>query len=183
MGNNLCVRKVTSKRHICCGFDGAPTGRKDYIMAKLRHSSRHEEYIREFELLVGAGGRILPRSWMKSDVHFRLQSKVIEEDCGVGVGRLNYLGVLTQDRKLSNYLVKTMLYILFKGGGRGVNKLVDRYFPISGHATKTAKWHSTGAHESQHEFYRKRESLESVLRYVEPDYIKFRRPLPQWAIR
>ncbi|CAE8718958.1 unnamed protein product [Polarella glacialis] len=140
--------------------------------------SRLDDQVRAFEAFVAQG---LPTPGMSSNDHWTLQSTYITEGCNFALSRINFMGLLTSDRKAVNLQVREMLHSIFGLSVHRAALFAQEHFPESGHASLAAERHSHGASEKALAFFRQRETLASVLRYVGPDYPALGLELPPWV--
>ncbi|CAJ1386970.1 unnamed protein product [Effrenium voratum] len=144
------------------------------------------EKVRAFDFFVA---QPVPTLGMLEDDHWILQAVYIEFGCSFWWQRLDFVGLLTADKAAVNFQVREMLHGVFGFSWRSAVQLADEFFPKRGFSTEVDADHSNIYREGQQDrataalrtFYRKKDTLHRVLRYVWQDYVAFRMRLPRWA--
>jgi len=115
------------------------------------------------------------------DPHWRHQLAILQQDCGFGVDRLDFLGRLTNDRVNVNLQVRDMLRAVFGVGSRRLVGYARRFFPAAGHTREATLQRDLGSHREVLAYYRRRETIDHVLGSVQQDYAAFKMELPSWT--
>lgn len=146
---------------------------------RVLSTSRLEDQVVTFEAFVSAG---IPTPAMHENDHWILQSAYIQYGCQFVWQRIHFLGLLSSDREAVNWQVREMLHSSFGLSLHRAAQVADKYFPLAG--PKNRDWsaqHNKAAGAKMHQFYRNREILAQVLRYVGRDYDSLGLSMPSWV--
>lgn len=144
----------------------------------LMRQNSLEKKVEAFERMVGEG---VPGWAMRINDHWRLQSQTIEKDCGFPLGHVDFLGFLSSNRAVVNSQVQQLLHGTYGLSAARAKGHADRFFPHSGYASQQNRGHSHAAHRDIKVYFRRKETLDAVMRFLHEDYQRLKIPIPSWT--